>query len=64
MFIFVGRGRRHDDPKNIEFLITFGGVFFLCSFSSIATKRNQKMPPKRKGVQHFGFKIVFGGEIR
>ena len=44
--------------KNVEFMITFGGVF-LRSFSSIATKRNQKVPPKWRGVQHFGFKIVF-----
>ena len=34
--------------------------FFLRYFPSIATESNQRMPPKRKGVQHFGFKIVFG----
>ena len=38
---FVGRGRRPRRPlKNIKIPIAFGGGFFLCSFSSIATEKS------------------------
>ena len=44
-------------------MIIYVGRVFLRYFPPLAAESNQREPPKRKGVQLLGFKIVFGKAI-